>query len=282
MAGQEQERGGFYATIPAPVLDDPSLGYASMVLYAKIVNYARSSGFCYARNHELLRAMERIDAETGAVSGVTERTLQGWLSELRNAGHIQIDTGPLPAGADGVERVGRRIFVGGYLPRGVPAQGGEKIFATENNFAGGVKNFSPAIKGSNNINKQTPHIPPSGGTARRKRGEARKAPDWEPESFARLWKLYPKQGQKDKQRAMDAWDKLRPGAELIDRIELAISAEKKTELWARGIGIPYFCRYLSGQRWEEAEADTPETAAPAARRYVRTDIVNGREVDVYE
>lgn len=116
---------------------------------------------------------------------------------------------------------------------------------------------------NNQVRNIPPIVPPQGEQVRRKRGEVRSAPDWEPEGFARLWALYPKQGQRDKQRAMGAWDKLRPSAELIDRIARAIRAERATDLWQRGIGIPYFCRYLSGQRWEESETAAAEPEAPS-------------------
>ena len=255
---ENYERGGFYATIPAPVLYDPRLRYASMVLYAKIVNYARKDGFCYAKNEELMRSMEREDPKTGAVSGITERTLQGWLSELKAAGHILIDTGPLPPRDDGKTIIGRRIFIGGFLPSKETTQGGEKICGGENNFAEGVKKISPPIIGINNITKQEPPIVPQGG--RRRKDIHKDAPDWEAERFAKLWSWYPHDKRGNKQRAIRAWDALHPDADLIDTMAKALEAQSRTDEWERGVGIPHLSTYLNGYGWEGwTDAEAPAT-----------------------
>lgn len=86
---------------------------------------------------------------------------------------------------------------------------------------------------------------------RRRRGEPREAPDWKPERFAGLWEFYPKEGRKNKQGAMDAWDKLKPDDALIRRIGLALKVQKKSEEWQKGIGIPHLSTYLNKQRWTD-------------------------------
>lgn len=149
--GCEELQSGYYATIPRPVLDDAALRWPAMVLYAHLTSYARKSGFCYAKNATLIKEMTRVNPKTGAVNTITERTLQSLLAELRDRGHIHMDTGPLPPDKDGVVRQGRRIFIGGRLAD-IPE--GEEIFTPENNFAEGVKKISPHIKCINN-NKQT-------------------------------------------------------------------------------------------------------------------------------
>lgn len=96
----------------------------------------------------------------------------------------------------------------------------------------------------------------------RKRKEPREAPDWKPERFAGFWKFYPKAGRKDKQRAMDAWDKLHPDDALIDTIARALVRLKATEEWRREIGIPYAATFLNGARWADAdELDAPDTTS---------------------
>ena len=98
----------------------------------------------------------------------------------------------------------------------------------------------------------------------RNRKEPREAPDWKPERFSGLWQFYPKDGRKDKQRAMDAWDKLHPDDDLIDTIARALVKLKATEKWKRGIGIPYVATFLNGARWADAdELDTPNDQADA-------------------
>ena len=99
----------------------------------------------------------------------------------------------------------------------------------------------------------SPYSPPAEG--RRVRKAPRSAPDWCPERFEGLWKYYPKQGRKDKQRAMDEWDKLRPDGALIDTIARALRVLKVSdELWTKGKGIPYLHRFLRDSRWEDADA----------------------------
>lgn len=131
---------------------------------------------------------------------------------------------------------------------------------------------------SNNINNNTPQSPPKGdgegedagtlqegsGAAaaaplpgepreakKRKRREARKKPDYEPEIFARLWARYPR--GEDKQSAMDEWDRLRPDHELMQIMSAALKRQMASEEWQRGVGIPYLCRWLSKRRWEDAD-----------------------------
>ena len=148
--GCEELQSGYYATIPRPVLDDAALRWPAMVLYAHITSYARKSGFCYAKNATLIKEMTRVNPKTGAVNTITERTLQSLLAELRDRGHIFMDTGPLPPDKNGVVRQGRRIFIGTKL---ADPTGGEKNFTPENNFAKWVKKSSPnttKVKQENN------------------------------------------------------------------------------------------------------------------------------------
>ena len=95
----------------------------------------------------------------------------------------------------------------------------------------------------------------------RRRKEPRAAPDWKPDRFDGFWKFYPQQGRKNKQGAMDAWDKLRPDDELIGRIARALVKLKATEKWQRGVGIPYVATFLRNARWTDAdELDGPDSA----------------------
>lgn len=278
MANESKERGGFYATIPAPVLDDPSLRYASMVLYAKIVNYARGNGFCYAKNEELMHAMERVDPVTGAVTGVTERTLQGWLAELKTAGHIQIDTGPLPSSSEGKVVTGRRIFIGGFLTRKETTQGGEKICGGENNFAEGVKKISPPIKGINNINKHNP-LPPKGGREtvdpiekelREYAGENRDLLDALRGFLEQRAKR--KKGIKTSRQLHILLNKLDRLSEGDTAAKICLLDEATEHGWDS-----VYARQGNAKAKNERSEEVPK-----AKRYIRTDIVNGREVDVYE
>lgn len=96
----------------------------------------------------------------------------------------------------------------------------------------------------------------------RRRKEPRAAPDWKPDRFAGLWAYYPKEGRQKKQDAMDAWDKLRPDDELIDRIARALKKLCATERWRRGIGIPYVATFLRNDRWVDADELDASDSAP--------------------
>ena len=68
---------------------------------------------------------------------------------------------------------------------------------------------------------------------------------------------------------MNAWDELRPDDALIATIGKALKKLKATELWQRGVGIPYPQKFLRKQLWANAdELDGPETDEPAAPRAV--------------
>ena len=145
----------------------------------------------------------------------------------------------------------------------------------------------------NTINHQNtinipPYNPPTGGPRERKKRAkrgARDAPDWKPERFQGFWEFYPAEGRRDKQGAMDEWDKLKPSDELIKEIGKALRVLKESDEWKRGIGIPYAVRFLRRRRWEDASNVKPASGGETqviARRYVRTEIVNGKEVDIYE
>lgn len=105
-----------------------------------------------------------------------------------------------------------------------------------------------------NITKYERTNPPK--APRRGQG-AKKQPDWEPEMFARFWGAYPR--GEDKQGAIREWDALRPDRNLMFVMSAALSRQKASEEWQRGIGIPYAVRWLKHRRWED-EAAKPAIA----------------------
>lgn len=100
-----------------------------------------------------------------------------------------------------------------------------------------------------------PPISPQGGT-RKRRNAPKDAPDWKPDRFDGFWHYYPAERRKDKQKAMRAWDKLKPDDALISTIALALKRLKASEDWRQGVGIPYPSTFLNNRRWEDAEALT--------------------------
>ena len=101
--------------------------------------------------------------------------------------------------------------------------------------------------------QEIPPKPPRGRTVK-------KAPDHLPEEFCRLWKAYPRGD--DKQGAIREWDRLRPDEATVFAMKSALLLQMQSDEWRRGIGIPYFCRWLSHRRWEDDRLRTAPAAKP--------------------
>lgn len=71
------------------------------------------------------------------------------------------------------------------------------------------------------------------------------------ESFSQFWSIYPK--HIGKQKAISAWKKLKPDAELIDVILRSVDVQKQSEQWQKDNGqfIPLPATWLNGKRWED-------------------------------
>lgn len=108
-------------------------------------------------------------------------------------------------------------------------------------------------------NISPPISPPEGG--RKRRNEPRDAPDWKPERWTGFWAYYPAERRKDKQKAIRAWDRLKPDDALISTIARALKRLKASEDWQQGVGIPYPATFLNNRRWEDAETLTPTAAS---------------------
>lgn len=109
--------------------------------------------------------------------------------------------------------------------------------------------------------QEEPPKPPRG------RAAAKKAPDHLPEEFDRLWKAYPR--GEDKQGAIAEWDRLKPDEATVYAMNLALLAQNATDEWQRGIGIPYFVRWLRHRRWEDEKLRAGE---PGARDVSHTEV----------
>lgn len=103
-------------------------------------------------------------------------------------------------------------------------------------------------------NKIPPIIPQEGEGAPKKKTTTTTA-KWKPERFEKFWSFFPNgtSGKGSKQRAAAAWDKLKPDDQLLSEIAKALEKQKATEMWSRGVGIPYASTYLNGRRWKDAE-----------------------------
>lgn len=207
--------------IPAQVRYATDIPSGAKLLYGEISSLTDARGYCFASN--------KYFAE---LYGVGIRTVQRYLDALKNAGLIRITDGE--GGTDQ-----RKIFAG-VNPLSDPHDkidtGGDKIDTAP------VTELSPPYNELNKKEEQIPQKPPRGRAAK-------KAPDHLPEEFDRLWKAYPRGD--DKQGAIREWDRLRPDEATVFAMKSALLLQMQTDEWQRGIGIPYFCRWLSHRRWED-------------------------------
>lgn len=254
----------YFAIITGPLLDNRALAANAKLLYASITSLTDSRGYCWASNKYLA---DRF--------GWGERTVTRLVAQLQEQGFIRTamalnkETGQME----------RRIYIGNEAAEGVA-----KIGDPSQNWPGGVAKTGEAIY---MLNKKEEYIPPKApqGGQRGKR-EPKETADWKPERFEAFWKFYRKNVRgEDRQSAIRAWDKLRPDDTLIARIGRALEKQVASESWQAGYGKPYASTYLNRRRWEDVEdLSDPDGEAPrqAPKRYVRTDVIDGQEVDIYE
>lgn len=117
----------------------------------------------------------------------------------------------------------------------------------------------------NNLDNNPPIVPPKGETGGRSgkgsRREAKAEPDWKPERWAAFWESYPR--HEGKQKAIAAWDRLKPDDRLLTRMALGLARQLASEEWNRGIGIPYASTWLNQQRWTDEGLRLPAQAQAA-------------------
>lgn len=102
-----------------------------------------------------------------------------------------------------------------------------------------------------NINTNTPYSPPKEGKRVQAKKEPKHAAEWKPERFEQFWAAYP--NGKAKQKAISAWDKLRADEETLNAMAAGLQQQLASEMWQRGIGIPYASTWINQRRWEDEE-----------------------------
>ena len=262
-----------YSVIPARVRDDHTLRPNAKLLYGELSALAQAEGYCWAWNAHLAETL-----------GVSKRTVEDLLKQLRDRGHIAVEVERDP---ESQEVLCRKIWICGPPGSAVPppAKNGGRVPPK----SGGPP---PENGGENNINNNTreepPCSPPEGDKPAEKRGkrsrEPKKAPDWKPERFADFWAAYP--CGRSKQAAIKAWDKLRPDDALLVVMARALKRQMASEEWQRNIGIPYASTWLNNRRWEDEDKPLPAHTRPAPqpprKRSYHTEIMDGEEVIVYD
>ena len=233
----EKRKPAFYAILTPEIRYASDLTPNEKLLMAEISAMTDATGYCWGSNAYFSRLF-----------GISERTVIRSIHRLEEKGAIVTE---MVRGAKGnIEE--RRI----RLP-GVP----EKVQGGTDNLSGGGtdKNVrrgtdkNVTTPKENNINNNITPPTPRRGTAK----DHKAHPDYRPERFASLWAWYPHDKRGNKQRAIRAWDALRPDDALVDQIGHALVKQSRTDEWERGVGIPHLSTYLNGygwEGWEEGEA----------------------------
>ena len=232
---QEQERTeaakpGYWAVLPADVRYDPALPPMARLLYAEISALTDQQGYCYASNAYLQRVFE-----------LSERTLQRHLRVLEARGFLRVENG------DG-GRGRRKIFAGINPMNRNPDKNDGVVRNPDKNDGVTPTKMTGSNSYQDNISIQPPKAPQ--GAARGSKCKA----VWKPERFEKFWDYYPRMsdGSKPaKARAARAWDKLKPDDATIRAMATALQRQMQSELWSRGVGIPYASSWLNARRWED-------------------------------
>lgn len=180
-----------------------------------------------------------------SVSGLAAICKEG-REAIRNALNELAEYGYVERGQQ--ERVGGKFTAGDYLIREIP------LTDQDNSHRGGfAATVEPPRESRHNkvLKDQIPtKEPPKAPQGAPRKVQGRGAgTEWKPERFEAFWNFYPRGEGKNKAR--QAWDKLRPDDALIAEIGRALKRQKASEEWQRGIGIPYASTYLNQRRWED-------------------------------
>ena len=230
------DKPGYWAVIPAGVRYDPELTPSAKLLYAEISSLTDRGGYCFASNAYFERLYD-----------LSERTIIRLLRILESRGYIRTE-------ANTGGKAMRKIYAGINPALGAAADPLTKMSVPpDKNVSAPLTKMSvPTInKKINNKSISSPQSPPGGGEG---------SEIWDPEAFARFWRLYPK--KKDKKAAIQEWNKLRADRNLMRIMAAALRRQMASEEWLRdkGRAVPYPCRWLSHHRWEdEPDVDLPTT-----------------------
>ena len=259
----DDRKPAFWAVIPASVLFSDQLRPNAKLLYGVVTLLQESSGYCYASNRYL-----------GNLFGLQPETITGLLNNLVDAGLIATDVIRDPETNEVQER---RIWTVAQIPSIIPpspkniGEGSPKKIreASPKNLGDPPRKKSDENNTSINNTSNTipPIVPrdPGDGCAGECPPEPEQMPTekprgglpkWKPERFAAFWKFYPR--GENKQRAVKAWDKLKPDDALIATMGRALAKQKASPDWQRGIGIPHASTWLNGRRWEDEQRGLPQ------------------------
>ncbi|MBR4545004.1 MAG: helix-turn-helix domain-containing protein [Oscillibacter sp.] len=126
----------------------------------------------------------------------------------------------------------------------------------------------------NTIITNTPIAPKGGaecvsaespGERRAVTSPGRNAPKWKPDKFERFWNWYRRHAKGHHGRraaAVRAWDKLKADDNMLDVMGKCLIRQVDSDMWRRGVGIPYASTWLNQCYWEDADDNAPDDNPP--------------------
>lgn len=235
-------RPNYYAVIPADVRYDENLPANAKLLYGEIAALVGADGFCYASN-----------AFFASIYKMSERTISGLIGKLQEQRYIEIVLEKDPQTG---QIIRRQIFLRVSSCDERPL---EEIFHTPRKyFRESIENIFQDTNLSNTNNP--PISPPAGGDSPKGRKirsrDYKSAADVLPERFEKFWTFYrthvpPECNAGNRQKALRAWDKLSPSADLVTKMAAALAKQVKSQAWSTGVGVPHASTWLNNHGWED-------------------------------
>ena len=222
----EIRRRGGYTVLPNEVLQDPELNLQTKGLFCLMLSLFE--GWDYS-----VRGL-------AAFAGCGRDKIRAALRNLEEAGYL------LREQQNEGGKFGKNVYVIQDWKTPLPG-----FPATENPLPENPPAENPTQR--KYILKEIPPIVPLGG--RRDRCTSPKATaEWKPDRFEGLWSYYPHDKRGNRQRAIAAWDKLRPSDELIAEIGHCLQRLMASDRWQDGVGIPHVSTFLNPatERWKDA------------------------------
>ena len=232
--------GGYYAVIPAEVRYDSTLKPNAKLLYGELTALSDKKGYCWATNEHFAN-----------LYGLSVGTISRLISQLEKQGYIRCEMAAIESGSE------RRIYAGMFHVTAGGIDEKRKTPVDEKRKTG----IDEKRKQNNKDLSEKGDDPPKAPPRVRRSKDAKTEPDWKPERFVKFWAFFPR--GEAKQKAIQAWDKLKPSDELIDTMAQALKRQVASEAWRQGIGIPYAATWLNQKRWtDEPKAGQVDIPVP--------------------
>ena len=215
------EKPGYWAVIPAGVRYNEQIPPNAKLLYAEISSLTQEDGYCWASNEYFQK-----------VFGFSERSVQRLIRALAESGFIRIENG---------DSKKRKIYAGINPLYGQDSNGAKNGTVEPRQNCHRYPDKIVTVDEKHIINKNN-----------KKNTKGERVCAWMSERFDGLWNYYPHDKRGSKQRALKAWEQLKPDSDTVDDIARGLQYLMGTDEWQRGIGIPHVSTFLNNRCWEDA------------------------------